>query len=169
MVHISSFVCMLKAPRKRCRPSLFYWLLCTDWVSVGVPELVSLHMHFQSSLLVKMEVHWLLENDAGQLYLTGAALRRMRCCGRHHHAQSFIKSQKSTPSSAASQNCGACESGGVLVMICRERRPPFRRWQSFAINHSRLWWVCKANVNAWMNSGLPDLTATLLNIPGRSF
>ena len=124
---------------------------------------------FSKFPLMKMEVHWLLENDAGQLYLTGAALRRMRCCGRHHHAQSFIKSQKSTPSSAASQNCGACESGGVLVKICRERRPPFRRWQSFAINHSRLWWVCKANVNAWMNSGLPDLTATLLNIPGRSF
>ena len=54
--HISSFVCMLKTPRKRCRPSLFYWLLCTDWVSVGVPEMVSLHVHFQSSLLVKMEV-----------------------------------------------------------------------------------------------------------------
>ena len=86
----SFFTCMLNVIRKRRRPTLFHWLLCTEWGVVGAatPRLSLSHKNWR---------------------LLARALQKWEAAG-----------------------------GDVLVMICRKRRPPFHRWQSFAINQSGL-------------------------------
>ena len=86
----SFFTCMLNVIRKRRRPTLFHWLLCTEWGVVGAatPSLSLSHKNWR---------------------LLARALQKWEAAG-----------------------------GDVLVMICRKRRPPFHRWQSFAINQSQL-------------------------------